>query len=334
MYTKSISGINIKAIASSIPSTIVDEEDFSKLYGKVNAARVVRGTGIKSVRVATGLNTHEIISAAVESLLSSELIEKSDIDGVIVVTQTPDTWSPGTAFYIHKNIGLPENCLLLDLNSGCSGYANGIIQAAALINSGVCENIIVCTGDINTRLINNDDYQLRMLFGDAATATLITKGNDKINFTYGSDGAGVDLLGVNINYTKDNLKSAHLGFLKMDGPAVMSFALKRVPEVINTLLNEMKLDKDSIDLFALHQPNEFILTYIRDLLELESEKLPIDVDGLGNTNSSSIPLLLSRRSLSEKRNNVLICGFGVGLSWNAMLLSLNNTKIIEPIVVG
>ncbi|MFC3394550.1 3-oxoacyl-ACP synthase III family protein [Brenneria rubrifaciens] len=333
MYTKSISGISVKAITAAIPSTIMGEKDFVELYGEKNTSRVIRGTGIRSIRVAQGLRTSDMISSAIEHLSKNIDFDKSEIDGVIVITQTPDDWSPGTAFSIHQKLELPRHCFLLDLNSGCSGYANGIIQAAALINSNVCKNVMVCTGDINTRLISDKDYQIRMLFGDAATVSLVTKGSDNISFIYGSDGSGRELLGTNLNYEKNDLTSGRIGFLKMDGAAVMSFALKRVPEVINTLLEETQVKKENVDLYALHQPNEFILGYLRDILELDDKKLPADVDGIGNTNSSSIPLLLCRKKWNSRKDNVLICGFGVGLSWNSMLLNLNDTIMIEPMEI-
>ncbi|MNC35877.1 3-oxoacyl-[acyl-carrier-protein] synthase 3 [compost metagenome] len=230
-------------------------------------------------------------------------------------------------------MGLSENCFLLDLNSGCSGYANGLIQAAALVKAGVCKNVLVCTGDVNSRVIDDKEYQSRMLFGDAASVSLITSGEDTFTFVYGADGKGRKSLGVGMHYQKEGAISGTVGYLKMDGAAVMSFALKRVPEAIDTLLSESNVDKNEIALYALHQPNELILGYLRDVMSLNDEQLPADVDGIGNTNSTSIPLLLSRKDWSHSRKNIIICGFGVGLSWNAMLINLEKTKIIKPTIV-
>ncbi|WBM68819.1 ketoacyl-ACP synthase III [Buttiauxella sp. WJP83] len=333
MRTHSISGINIKAITAAIPSTVMEASDFTLLYGEKNVSRVIRGTGIKSIRVAKYISTTDLMTAAVNNLLNNIYFDKNQIDGLIVITQTPDVWSPGTSFSLHQVLGLSENCFLLDLNSGCSGYANGLIQATALVKAGVCKNVLVCTGDVNSRVIDDKEYQSRMLFGDAASASLITSGEDTFTFVYGTDGQGRKSLGVGMHYQKEDETSGTVGYLKMDGAAVMSFALKRVPEAIDTLLSESNVNKDEIALYALHQPNEFILGYLRDIMSLNDEQLPADVDGIGNTNSTSIPLLLSRKNWSHSRKNIIICGFGVGLSWNAMLINLEKTKIIKPTIV-
>lgn len=332
MVCKTISGISVKAITSALPSERIGADEFSVLYGRKEVARVARGTGINSIRTANGMTTSDMIAAAVNHLIRGTDINKADIDALIVVTQTPDDWSPGTAFAVHHQLELNTSCFVATVNDGCAGYANGLVLAASLVASGTYKNVLLCTGDINTRLVDDDDYKVRMLFGDAASATLITSGDDTLSFISGADGSGKDLLGVKLDYQKQNNKIGSIGSLQMDGAAVMSFVLRRVPDVINSLLQEKELKKDNIDLFVLHQPNEFILNYIRNILDLDSDKLPTDVDGIGNTNSTSIPLLLSRRNWlhDAARENVIVCGFGVGLSWNALHIDLSGTKIIKP----
>lgn len=120
----------------------------------------------------------------------------------------------------------------------------------------------------------------------------------------------------------------------MDGAAVMSFALKRVPEVVDSLLNQIGISKEQIDLFALHQPNEFILNYLINSLGVDPSKVPIDVNGIGNTNSTSIPLLLTRHAPTQELSSIVLCGFGVGLAWNAMHVTLANTTLIAPVEIG
>lgn len=332
MLYKSVSNICVKAITAALPSKEIGREFFSKLYGEKEVARVARGTGINSIRTGEGTTTNDMITAAANHLIGNVELDKEEIDGLIVVTQTPDDWSPGAGFIVHHKLELSTHCFVLNINDGCAGYGNGLIQAASLVSSGACKNVLLCTGDINTRLIDDDDYQLRMLFGDASSATLITQGDDVLSFISGADGSGKDSLGVKLNYEKCDKETGKIQSLKMDGAAVMSFALRRVPEVINTLLNGKGINKNDVDLFVLHQPNEFILNYIRNTLEIELDKLPIDVDGIGNTNSTSIPLLLSRRNWQDSslKKNIVLSGFGVGLAWNAIHLDLSSTTIIPP----
>lgn len=335
MAHKTINNVSIKAISAALPTHSMGQNEFANLYGLKEAARVARGTGIKAIRTADGLSTQALIVAAVTQLIDNIDISLSDIDALVVVTQTPDSWTPGTAFAVHSELGLNEGCYVTTINDGCAGYVNGLVQATSLISSGVYKNVLLCTGDINTRLVDDSDYQVRMLFGDAASATLIGEGEDSVSYISGTDGGGKDLLGVKVSYGKTEENSARVKTLQMDGAAVMSFALKRVPEVVGNLLKGKGLSKEQIDLFVLHQPNEFILKYLVNLLEVEPTKVPIDVNGIGNTNSSSIPLLLARRYKVEgTKNNIILCGFGVGLAWNAMHVNLSDTKFIAPVEIS
>ncbi|MBD1582311.1 3-oxoacyl-ACP synthase III family protein [Pseudoalteromonas sp. S16_S37] len=334
MAMKTISGIRIEAISAALPATTIGSEEFAALYGQKEAARVARGTGISAIRTADGLSTQALISAAAQQLLRNVDVTLEEIDALIVVTQTPDSWSPGTAFAVHSELGLKSNCYVATINDGCAGYVNGMIQAASLVSSGAYKKVLLCTGDVNTRLVDDADYQVRMLFGDAASATLISQGEETVSFINGTDGSGKDMLGVKMNYEKAPQSTASVATLKMDGAAVMSFALKRVPEVVSALLNQVGVNKDQVDLFALHQPNEFILNYLINLLDVEPSKVPIDVNGIGNTNSTSIPLLLTRHIPTSELSNIVLCGFGVGLAWNAMHVTLANTALIEPVEIS
>lgn len=336
MVARRISGVSIKAITAALPSGTIGAAEFAAMYGEREVARIVRGTGIGSIRSAAGKTTSDLIVAAGARLMRGWGIEAGEIDGLIVVTQTPDDWSPGCAYVVHHHLELSTHCYVADINAGCAGYVTGLIQAASLVASGACRNVMLCTGDINTRLVDDRDHQVRMLFGDAASATLVTVGDDTLHFVSGADGSGRSLLGATLRYEKGAGRVGTIHSLKMDGAAVMSFALRRVPEVINTLLKEQGKGINDIDLFALHQPNRFILDYIRNRLGVAPERLPVDVDGIGNTNSTSIPLLLSRRQAEadEARRSVVMCGFGVGLAWSALLADLSETRVLAPVEVA
>ncbi|AOJ63255.1 3-oxoacyl-ACP synthase [Burkholderia ubonensis] len=335
MASRTISGVSVKAITAALPSGTIGEAEFAAIYGEREVARIVRGTGIGSIRTAAGMGTSDLIVAAAAHLMRGWKIAAGEIDGLIVVTQTPDDWSPGCAYAVHDRLGLPTDCFVVDVNAGCAGYVSGLIQAASLVASGACRNVLLCTGDINTRLVDDQDHQVRMLFGDAASATLITAGDETLHFVSGADGSGRSLLGVNLQYEKDGERTGTIRCLKMDGAAVMSFALRRVPEAIDTLLKSQDKGLDDVGLFALHQPNRFILDYIRNRLGVSPERLPVDVDGIGNTNSTSIPLLLSRRHEEDgdARRSVVMCGFGVGLAWGALLADLSKTRVLAPVEV-
>ncbi|WP_070108487.1 3-oxoacyl-ACP synthase III family protein [Burkholderia plantarii] len=331
-----ISGVAVKAIAAALPSTIMDTDAFAAIYGEREVARVVRGTGIGSIRTAAGLGTGDLLVAAASHLLDGLGLNAAEIDALIVVTQTPDDWSPGSAYAVHHRLGLPTGCHVVDVNGGCAGYVTAMIQAASLVASGAFRNVLICTGDVNTRLVDDRDHQVRMLFGDAASATLVGPGQDRLAFVSGADGSGRESLGVTLRYQKDGERSGVVGSLHMDGAAVMSFALRRVPEAIDALLDGLRLRRGDIGLFALHQPNRFVLDYLRNRLDIPPDRLPFDIDGIGNTNSTSIPLLLARRygQTGGAPARVVMCGFGVGLAWGALLADLSGTRVLAPVEVA
>ncbi len=337
MKLRTINGVSIRAVATALPDKQITQDDFSSLYGSKEVERITKGTGIKSIRQGTSLRTSELIIAACKQLLSKNIVCSDDIDAVIVVTQTPDTWSPGVGFIIQHELGLSQESLVLDLSAGCAGYISAIIQAGALISTGAYKKILLCTGDVTTKLLDDDDRHVRMLFGDGASATLLESGEDKIEFMSGSDGSGYKALGTDIEYKPDSDKkvSALLRRLHMDGTAVMNFALSTVPATVKELLASTGLTTTTLDLLVLHQANEFMINYLRRMIGVEPSKVPIDIDGIGNTSSTSIPIVLSRNKLVGTHNakNVILCGFGAGLSWGAIKVNLENTVAISPVYV-
>lgn len=334
---RTITGVTIRAISTAVPENQATQGDFAELFGEKEVERIVQGTGIKSIREAGSLTTTDLVVAACRNLVERGQCVPESIDGLIVVTQTPDAWSPGVGYAVHRELGLAQDCLVLDVSAGCSGYISALIQAGSLIASGACANILVCTGDVTTKLIDNQDRHVKMLLGDAASATLLSSGNGNLDFVWGTDGTGYYVLGTDIEYCKkdDFAHSAKVGRLHMDGTAVMNFALSRVPAMIKRLLKATGLELDSLDMLVMHQANAFMLNYLRRMIGIDSAKMPVDVDGIGNTSSTSIPLVLSRHDAigTDKARQVVLCGFGAGLSWGGVRVDMSNTIAVRPVFV-
>lgn len=333
-----ILGVGIRAVTAALPERLVTLDDFAELFGAKEVARIAKSTGIQSIREAKSLHTSDLMIAACRNLFHQGLASAQEIDGLIVVTQTPDSWVPGVGYIVQRALGLPQHCLVLNVSAGCSGYVSGLVQAGALITSGVCKKILLCTGDVTTKLLDERDRHVKMLFGDAGSATLLEPGEGSFEFICGNDGKGHEALESDITYDKDGAHqvSASIGCLRMDGTAVMNFALSRVPQTIKTLLNGSGLSPASLDLLVLHQANEFMLSYLRRMIGIAPEKMPIDIDGVGNTSSTSIPIVLSRHGAigTPQAENVVLCGFGAGLSWGALRLSLRHTIAVPPCYVS
>lgn len=338
MTMRSIPGVAIRAVTAALPERLVTLDDFAEHFGAKEVARIVKSTGIQSIREAKSLHTSDLMIAACRNLLDQGHSSAQEIDGLIVVTQTPDSWVPGVGYIVQQALGLPQHCLVLNVSIGCTGYVSGLVQAGALISSGACQKVLLCTGDVTTKLLDERDRHVKMLFGDAGSATLLEPGDGSFEFICGTDGSGRDALKSDIAYAKDEDRqvSATIGCLRMDGTAVMNFALSRVPQTIKALLNATGLNLASLDLLVLHQANEFMLNYLRRMIGVAPEKMPIDIDGVGNTSSTSIPIVLCRHDAigTPQAENVVLCGFGAGLSWGALRVDLRHTIAVPSCYVS
>jgi len=346
-----LKNIAIDGVSAYLPETHFDLRILAEIYGKEETEKIIRTVGIEKIRVAgKGETAADLCFRAAENLLKKSERSCEDIDGLIFVSQTPDYIMPETAYLLHARLGLDETALCRDIRLGCSGYVHGLFQAALWISCGACRNVLLLAGDTSTRLVNPHDRALRMVFGDAGTATLISAGTHDIGFSFGSDGNGAKNLIVPAGGFRlpkspataqtsldadENERSPDDLF--MDGMEVFRFALSRVPANIRETLALMHWEKESVGLFAFHQANAFITECLRKNLRLPMECVPADVKNVGNTGPASIPLLLTMRfgntdgTHAEEIRRAVLCGFGVGFSWgSAATEALSETRFFTP----
>src|SRR3990167_6646137 len=328
-------GVQICAITAALPKTQLDIKSLAPLYGETEVKRLVESTGVSSVRVAGKLRTSDLCVEAARHLLKNADVSTSYIEAIVVVTQTPDDFMPGVAMTVHERLGLPRHCLTFDLNYGCPGFVYGLFQAAMLVRSGL-KNVLLCAGDVTSKLIKPDDRHLQAVFGDGVGAALLGPGSEQIDFLFDTDGAGKPYLHTPLNYDLSPEKVATVGHLQMDGSQVMTFALSRVPGMVSNLLEQCGLKQMDIDLAFFHQANLLMLKYLKKLSGFTSNQWITDLAETGNTGPASIPLLISRLQASPETrfNQVMLCGFGIGLSVGVAITSLNETQRISPVEVG
>ncbi|MGQ3892013.1 ketoacyl-ACP synthase III [Legionella sp. CNM-4043-24] len=321
-----LEGLKISAIAAVIPQDLLKIEDLYDKFGQNNVDRISASTGIESIGIVKReTNTSELCIQAAKKIFSSS-IKSDNIDAVVFVSQTPDYVMPSTACIIQNKLNLKNDIVAFDINYGCSGYIYGLYQAALLISSTSCRKVLLCAGDTISRYIDPDDHKVRMLLGDAGTATIIEEGNDSWAFDIHTDGSGFDKLIIpkNSDYTDGNIN--------MDGVAVMEFALRVVPSSIDSVLNMKSWKKEKINNYFLHQPNEFMLKYLQKKMKLSEPQVPIAVKNYGNTGPASIPLTICHYYSNSNKNlgDSILSGFGVGLSWGSIALNLSNTTVYKP----
>ncbi len=339
-------GIFIQGLVSVVPKKELDLMSLSDIFGDEEVRKIIATTGIRKVRLADESTTASdlCLHAGIE-LLGKLNINKSEIDAILFVSQTNDYILPQTSNVIHGRLGLGENVYCLDIRLGCSGYVMGLFQASMLLQSASYKKVLLLAGDTTSKIIHPKDKSLRMVFGDAGSATLLTKGNDEIGFIINNQGAGFKDLIVpaggfrNTCTANSSIEQVDLdgnvrseNDLYMNGIGIFNFAINKVPPMIERLLEMSLWKKESVDYYLFHQANNFMVNYLRKKLKLSPEQVPLGVENYGNTGPTTIPLLLGSLAVDvASKERTIMCGFGVGLSWAGCFVNLSKTKLFSTI---
>lgn len=326
----------IKAIAYHLPEIVVTNEQLVEEFPEWSVEKIAKKVGINERHIAAEDETAgDMAFKAAEKLIVENNVDRGTIDFVLLCTQSPDYFLPSTSCIIQSRLGLPTKCGAFDFNLGCSGYEYGLAVAKGLIVSGVAKNIFLLTAETYNKHIHPKDKGNRTIFGDGASASLIsTEGFAKIGeFVLGSDGSGYDRLihktGAMRHYQPMNdfhedgngtpLSSDHLF---MDGKAIFDFTSDIVPPMIDETLKKNNLTSENVDLYVFHQANKYMINYLRKLMEIDKEKFYVFMEAVGNTVSSTIPIALCEAKKEGRlHGNVVLAGFGVGLSYGAVVIN-------------
>lgn len=324
----------IHSIATYLPSGVLTNEELAALYPEWPADRIYEKTGIKKRHICAEEQTAgDMAVEAAEVLFSKNGIDRSNIDFLIYCTQAPDYILPTTACVIQNRLGLSTSVGALDINLGCSGYVYSLSVAKGMIAANLAKNVLVLTSDTYSKFIHPHDKSVRTLFGDGASASLIsTNGQVRLgDFVFGTDGRGADKLIVEAGLCRlpksaetareqtdssGNIRSKEN--LYMNGAEVMSFSLKEVPKAIDRLLETSGYKSEDVKYFVLHQANKFMLDSLRKKIKCTETRLPFLAEDEGNTVSSTIPFAFEKMLRSNDFVHGDVCmfvGFGVGYSW-------------------
>ena len=329
----------IRAISYYLPENVLTNEDISCNFPDWSADKISAKTGIYERRVVSENETAcDLAKKAALKLFKEYNVNTSEIDFLLLCTQSPDYFLPTTACILHEELDLNNSCGALDFNLGCSGYIYGLSLAKGLISSSAAKNILLITSETYSKHIHENDKGNLTIFGDGAAATLISAnvGSGLIsNFQFGTDGRGAkNLIVKNGGFINPILCGQDLfneskfikndDFLYMNGQEVFSFTTKAVPVLVKNTLEVNSMDIENIDLFIFHQANKFMLNYIRRKLNIPKDKFYIFIEKCGNTVSSTIPIALKEAELDGRIQpgmKVLLAGFGVGYSYAATIVN-------------
>ncbi|MES2762998.1 MAG: ketoacyl-ACP synthase III [Bacteroidota bacterium] len=321
--------ISITHISTYLPQNVITNEQLAKEFNG-SEEQIFKNTGIKQ-RYGSGPGEipSDMAVKAAETLFSTYEIDRNSIDFLIFCTEGFDHKGPSTSCLIQHRLGLGTHVGCIDLPYGCSGYIYGIGMANALLTSLMAKKVLFLTADIPTKVSHKNDLELRSIFSDIGTATIITKADSEQHFTFGTDGGGYDNLIVDNSATRnpqvegDFLEGLPYGHMKMNSTEVFLFAVKRVPGLVDDILKKHQLTVDDIDLFVFHQASYFMLDVIRRKCKIPKEKFFINIENFGNSVSSTIPVALKdaeEKGVLKKGMKVMLAGFGIGYSWGATIM--------------
>ena len=333
----------IKAVTSFLPAGKLTNEQLAEEFGDWHAGQILSKTGIAVRSIAAADEcASDLGLAAAKGLFESGACAPEDIDFLLFCTQSPDYFLPTTACVMQERLNLKTSCGAIDFNQGCSGFVYGLALAKSLVEAGTAANVLLITADTYTKFINRRDRSVRTLFGDGAAATLIGAVESESEligpFVLGTDGRGADKLIVkagglrcpptpetSIEKEDDGGNWRADENLYMDGAELFNFALKTVPSATDELLRKSGLTLDQINLVILHQANKFMLERLRAKMKIPTEKFWIDMENVGNTVSSTIPIALEsamKLGRVSAGDRVAVVGFGVGYSWGATMIQI------------
>ncbi len=346
MLTSVFQNVKITGISCAVPTKYVSNEDYYPLFGKENVDKVMSSTGITGgYQVHEKQTASDLAFAAADRLLNEKQIDRSTIGALIFVVSYPDYFVPSTACVLQKRLGLSMDCLVFDMNMACSGFVFGVHTASSLMQTTNIKRALVLVGDSTSKVISPNDKS-RMLFGDAGGAALLELDStaDTMNFGLKNDGNRYKSIIVPAGAFRqpDAPKEPELWFdgnvrsdynLFMNGTDVFSFTMSDVPALLKEFMTHYNTTVEDVDALIFHQPNAFILKHLAKKVKIPMENVPLSLSKYGNTSGVSIPMTLCDTYGLETgtTHHILMCGFGVGLSWGVASLTIDSDAIL-PII--
>lgn len=320
----------ITGVGMYVPEKILDNHYFEKIV-ETNDEWIVSRTGIKERRKEENGPTSYMATKAAEDLLKSKNMSGEEIDAIIVATVTPDMLFPATACLVQHNIGA-KKAFGFDLSAACSGFLFALQTGASLIEGGQYNKVMVIGADKMSSILNYEDRNTCILFGDGASAVLLEPSED---LNYGikdsmlrCDGRGQEVLymkgGGSLNPPSHETVDKGMHTLFQDGKIVFKEAVKGMADISVDIMKQNNLTGDDISYLVPHQANLRIIHATANRMGIPHEKAMVNIDKYGNTTAATIPLCLTeyyRDGKIKKGDNLILAAFGAGYTWGSMYLT-------------
>ena len=316
---------NITAVGKYLPKNILSNTDLEKMVD-TNDEWIRTRTGIQERRIVDkGQASVEMSINAIQQILDSRDLDPTEIDAIIVGTVTPDMLFPSCAALIQHQIGA-TNAWGYDLSAACSGFIFALQSGSALIESGQCEKVIIVGVDTMSSILDYEDRNTCILFGDGAGAVLLEPSEEYgiIDGIMRVDGGGGEFLkmpgGGSLHKTTHETVDKKMHYIQQEGRTVYKFAVKGMADVSYEVASRNNLTNDDIDLFIPHQANKRIIDAAAKRLGLPDEKVLINIDKYANTTAATIPIGIVEAVETKrlkKGDNLILASFGAGFTWGA-----------------
>jgi 3-oxoacyl-(acyl-carrier-protein) synthase III len=321
--------VQVIGTGSYVPPKIVSNDHLSCLVD-TSDEWISSRTGIKERRISEGENTAEMASKAAMKAIEKANIKPEDIDLIIVGTATPDSFIPSTACIVQGNIKA-VNATCFDISAACSGFIYGLDIATQFIRSGGCSTALVIGAETLSKIINWEDRNTCVLFGDGAAAAILKTSDVEgvLSIFRGSDGSKgnaltSDSIPVKNPYvSKEYLDKQLDATIKMDGREIFKFAVKIIAQGVEKLLEDANCSIEDIKYIVPHQANVRIIESAAKKLGINEEKFYINLDKYGNTSAATVGIALDdmvEQNLIQRGDKILLIGFGGGLTYGGLII--------------
>lgn len=346
----SFKNVGISGLSAAVPRKVINNYEYDLYFSREEIQDVIEKIGVKERRFADEKTcASDLCFAAADKMLDDMGVNRSEIDLLIFISQTPDYRMPATSVLLQDRLRLPTTTITFDISLGCSAFIFGLTIAYSMMTTGCIRKALILDGETRSKVYSQKDRKTGFLFGDGGVAALIERG-EKFGeswFSLNSDGSRESLIKIPAGGYRNmsscetvkekvvdeygNIRSDEQGY--MNGADVFNFVIREVPKDFNRLLDFSGLDINGIDYFVFHQANSYINGFLAKKLKLPEERIPYTIHKYGNTSSVSIPLTIVSELKEKLRDNkrLLLSGFGVGLSWGTAIINLNDCFIGEVI---
>lgn len=343
-------GVGIKGLSAAVPKRVINNYEYTEHFPKEVVKEVVDKVGIFERRISDKNTTSsDLCFAAADQLLNELEVNRDEVELLIFVSQTPDYRMPATSVLLQSRLGLPTTTMAFDLSLGCSAFVYGLSVIYSLMQNKGIKKALLLNGETRSKVYSAKDRTTAFIFGDAGVAALIER-DPKYGesfFSLNSDGSREGLIKINSGGYRNpsseeslkervvdeygNIRNDEQGYMK--GADVFNFVIREIPKDIKKLIRFSGNSLEDMNYYIFHQANNYINSYLAKKLKLNTDKIPATIHKYGNTSSVSIPLTIVSELAKEiqGRNKLLLCGFGVGLSWATAIINLE--KVLVPKIV-